>query len=191
MTAAALLDAPRTRAGRTLGELCELFDMTRQSASQRLDVLEQANLISTVRRVARSCTISTWYRSTTSSGAGSTSSNPTTGRPQHPQTESRAIRAPDQHRTTDLRLRDIHREHTRARVDGADGRGHHRDLLGSQQRLRLAGGFTLGASADGRLRHRRLLGHRDRQPTADAPGHKWEDTTADAPIESSLVTFAI
>ena len=49
-TRRAVLDALRERRGQTLGELCEQFDMTRQSASQHLDVLEQANLIATVRR---------------------------------------------------------------------------------------------------------------------------------------------
>jgi uncharacterized protein YndB with AHSA1/START domain/DNA-binding transcriptional ArsR family regulator len=49
-TRRAVLDALRTRAGQTLGELCELFDMTRQSTSQHVNVLEQANLIATVRR---------------------------------------------------------------------------------------------------------------------------------------------
>lgn len=49
-TRRAVLDALRARAGQTVSELCELFDMTRQSASQHLDVLERANLISTVRK---------------------------------------------------------------------------------------------------------------------------------------------
>jgi uncharacterized protein YndB with AHSA1/START domain len=45
-----LLDLLRQRNGQTLGELCARLDMARQSASQHLSVLEQANLISTVRR---------------------------------------------------------------------------------------------------------------------------------------------
>ena len=45
-----LLDLLRERNGRTLGELCERLDMTRQSATQHLALLEAANLISTVRR---------------------------------------------------------------------------------------------------------------------------------------------
>jgi DNA-binding transcriptional ArsR family regulator/uncharacterized protein YndB with AHSA1/START domain len=45
-----LLDLLRERNGRTLGELCEHFAMTRQAASQHLAVLEAANLVSTVRR---------------------------------------------------------------------------------------------------------------------------------------------
>jgi DNA-binding transcriptional ArsR family regulator len=36
--------------GRTLNELCEHLDMTRQGVTQHLDVLEAANLIATVRR---------------------------------------------------------------------------------------------------------------------------------------------
>jgi DNA-binding transcriptional ArsR family regulator len=36
--------------GRTLSELCEQFNMTRQGVSQHLDLLETANLIATVRR---------------------------------------------------------------------------------------------------------------------------------------------
>src|ERR1700730_6325611 len=45
-----LLDRLRTRNGITLGELCETLAMARQSATQHLEVLEAANLISTVRR---------------------------------------------------------------------------------------------------------------------------------------------
>jgi uncharacterized protein YndB with AHSA1/START domain/DNA-binding transcriptional ArsR family regulator len=49
-TRRALLDGLRERNGQTLGELCEPLAMARQSASQHLDVLETANLITTVRR---------------------------------------------------------------------------------------------------------------------------------------------
>ncbi len=49
-TRRALLDSLRVRGGQTLGELCEPLHMARQSATQHLDVLESANLISTVRR---------------------------------------------------------------------------------------------------------------------------------------------
>ena len=45
-----LLDLLREQTGQTLGELCARLDMTRQSATQHLAVLEAANLISTVRR---------------------------------------------------------------------------------------------------------------------------------------------
>ncbi len=45
-----LLDLLRERSGRTLGELCGHVDMTRQSATQHLALLEAANLVSTVRR---------------------------------------------------------------------------------------------------------------------------------------------
>jgi uncharacterized protein YndB with AHSA1/START domain/DNA-binding transcriptional ArsR family regulator len=45
-----VLDQLRERNGQTLGELCGRLDMTRQSASQHLAVLEGASLISTVRR---------------------------------------------------------------------------------------------------------------------------------------------
>ncbi|KAA9154306.1 metalloregulator ArsR/SmtB family transcription factor [Amycolatopsis acidicola] len=45
-----LLDLLRERNGQTLGELCERLDMTRQSATQHLGILEAANLVSTVRR---------------------------------------------------------------------------------------------------------------------------------------------
>jgi len=40
----------RERNGQTLGELCEPLDMARQSATQHLDVLAAANLVSTVRQ---------------------------------------------------------------------------------------------------------------------------------------------
>jgi uncharacterized protein YndB with AHSA1/START domain/DNA-binding transcriptional ArsR family regulator len=45
-----LLDLLHEHSGQTLGELCDRLDMTRQSATQHLAVLEAANLISTVRR---------------------------------------------------------------------------------------------------------------------------------------------
>lgn len=45
-----LLDRLRVRTGQTLGELCQYLEMTRQSATQHLGVLEAANLIATVRR---------------------------------------------------------------------------------------------------------------------------------------------
>ena len=45
-----LLDRLREHNGQTLGELCDRLDMTRQSATQHLAVLEAANLVSTVRR---------------------------------------------------------------------------------------------------------------------------------------------
>src|SRR3954454_15072296 len=45
-----LLDRLHERNGRTLGELCEGVGMTRQAATQHLQLLEAANLISTVRR---------------------------------------------------------------------------------------------------------------------------------------------
>ena len=45
-----LLDVLHAHDGRTLNELCEHLDMTRQGVTQHLDVLEVANLVSTVRR---------------------------------------------------------------------------------------------------------------------------------------------
>ena len=44
-----LLDALHARAGLTLGELCEGLAMRRQSVSQHLELLEAANLVTTVR----------------------------------------------------------------------------------------------------------------------------------------------
>jgi uncharacterized protein YndB with AHSA1/START domain/DNA-binding transcriptional ArsR family regulator len=49
-TRRSMLDALHKHNGQTLSELCERFAMARQSASQHLELLEQANLISTVRR---------------------------------------------------------------------------------------------------------------------------------------------
>ena len=49
-TRRALLDKLRERNGQTLGELCAGLQMARQSATQHLDLLEAANLITTVRR---------------------------------------------------------------------------------------------------------------------------------------------
>jgi uncharacterized protein YndB with AHSA1/START domain/DNA-binding transcriptional ArsR family regulator len=45
-----LLDSLRRDDGQTLGALCGQLDMARQSATQHLGLLEEANLISTVRR---------------------------------------------------------------------------------------------------------------------------------------------
>src|SRR3954451_2932134 len=45
-----LLDRLREHNGQTLSELCERLDMARQSATQHLDVLAQANLVTVVRR---------------------------------------------------------------------------------------------------------------------------------------------
>ncbi len=45
-----LLDRLRERNGQTLGELCAHLDMARQSATQHLDLLGQANLVTVVRR---------------------------------------------------------------------------------------------------------------------------------------------
>jgi DNA-binding transcriptional ArsR family regulator len=45
-----LLDLLHAHDGRTLNELCEHLDMTRQAVTQHLDVLEDANLVATVRR---------------------------------------------------------------------------------------------------------------------------------------------
>ncbi|WP_118134959.1 helix-turn-helix transcriptional regulator [Oceanicella sp. SM1341] len=45
-----LLDRLCARNGQTLGQLCEEMGMTRQSVTQHLALLEQANLVSTVRR---------------------------------------------------------------------------------------------------------------------------------------------
>ncbi len=45
-----LLDRLRLRDGQTLGELCSQLDMARQSATQHVDVLVAANLVTVVRR---------------------------------------------------------------------------------------------------------------------------------------------
>ena len=45
-----LLDLLHAHDGRTLGELCEYLDMTRQAVTQHLELLESANLLATVRR---------------------------------------------------------------------------------------------------------------------------------------------
>ena len=55
-TRRALLDRLREQNGQTLTELCGPFSMARQSATQHLEVLAAANLISTVRRGGPSCT---------------------------------------------------------------------------------------------------------------------------------------
>ena len=45
-----LLDRLCEKNGQTLGELCENLDMARQSATQHLGILQEANLVTTVRR---------------------------------------------------------------------------------------------------------------------------------------------
>jgi DNA-binding transcriptional ArsR family regulator len=45
-----LLDLLHAHDGRTLNELCEHLDMTRQGVTQHIDLLEAANLVATVRR---------------------------------------------------------------------------------------------------------------------------------------------
>ncbi|WP_343652332.1 metalloregulator ArsR/SmtB family transcription factor [Stenotrophomonas sp.] len=45
-----LLDRLCAQNGQTLGQLCDHLQMTRQSATQHVGLLEDANLISTVRR---------------------------------------------------------------------------------------------------------------------------------------------
>jgi DNA-binding transcriptional ArsR family regulator len=44
-----LLDVLHAHDGRTLNELCEYLDMTRQGVTQHLAVLEAANLVATLR----------------------------------------------------------------------------------------------------------------------------------------------
>jgi DNA-binding transcriptional ArsR family regulator len=45
-----LLDRLRTDNGQTLGELCRRLAMSRQAVSKHLAVLEEANLVATVRK---------------------------------------------------------------------------------------------------------------------------------------------
>jgi len=45
-----LMDLLHAHDGRTLNELCEHLDMTRQGVTQHLDLLEAANLVATLRR---------------------------------------------------------------------------------------------------------------------------------------------
>jgi DNA-binding transcriptional ArsR family regulator len=45
-----LLDLLHSHDGRTLGDLCEHLDMTRQGVTQHLALLESANLVATQRR---------------------------------------------------------------------------------------------------------------------------------------------
>ena len=45
-----LLDRLRANNGQTLNELCTFLDMTRQAVSKHLGILEEANLVATVRQ---------------------------------------------------------------------------------------------------------------------------------------------
>jgi DNA-binding transcriptional ArsR family regulator len=46
----ALLDNLRVENGQTLGRLCEGLDMSRQAVSKHLAILEEANLVATIKR---------------------------------------------------------------------------------------------------------------------------------------------
>ena len=45
-----LLDRLRANNGQTLGQLCQDMEMTRQAVTRHLKVLEEANLVATIRR---------------------------------------------------------------------------------------------------------------------------------------------
>ena len=45
-----MLDRLRAANGQTLGDLCDRLNMTRQAVSKHLGILEEANLIATVKR---------------------------------------------------------------------------------------------------------------------------------------------
>ena len=45
-----LLDRLHARNGQTLGELCEGLGMSRQAVTKHLDILEEANLVATLKR---------------------------------------------------------------------------------------------------------------------------------------------
>jgi len=45
-----LLDRLHEQNGQTLGQLCEHLEMTRQAVTKHLVILEQANLVATIRR---------------------------------------------------------------------------------------------------------------------------------------------
>jgi len=45
-----LLDRLHARNGQALGELCEELDMTRQAVAKHLAILEEANLVASVKR---------------------------------------------------------------------------------------------------------------------------------------------
>ena len=146
-----LLDRSAGASGQTLGELCEQLAMARQSATQHLDILVRANLVTVVRRGRERL----HYL------------NPV---PIH-EIEERWISGFDKPRlraisaiknqaeeyamTTEpapsLRLRHLHPRERRAGLAGADRRRPHGALLGTRQRLGLAAGLepgNTGASTD-------------------------------------------
>jgi DNA-binding transcriptional ArsR family regulator len=45
-----LLDRLRAESGQTLGDLCQRLNMTRQAVSKHLAILEEANLVATVKK---------------------------------------------------------------------------------------------------------------------------------------------
>ncbi len=70
-----LLDRLRADNGQTLNELCARLAMTRQAVSKHLAILEEANLVATVKRGREKLHYSIRCRSTRSANAGSASSN--------------------------------------------------------------------------------------------------------------------
>src|SRR5437016_4677656 len=68
-----LLDELHRNTGQTLTQLCGLLDMTRQTVSKHLALLESANLVVTVWRGREKLHFSVRCLCTRSTGAGSTS----------------------------------------------------------------------------------------------------------------------
>ena len=66
-----LLDSLNAHNGQNLSDPCAGMDMTRQSVTRHLEILEAANLVVVIRRSGNVSTTSTLRRSTRSPTAGS------------------------------------------------------------------------------------------------------------------------
>ena len=122
-----LLDSLNERNGQTLRELCSGLDMARQSVSKHLAVLEAANLVTTVRRGREKL----HYLN----AAPDQRDRRPLDQPLRPGPRARARRPQTSTGGHDrgqalVRLHDLHQDHARAAVEGADRARLHRALLG-------------------------------------------------------------
>ena len=147
-----LLDSLNERNGQTLRELCAGLDMARQSVSKHLAVLEAANLVTTVRRGREKLHYLNAAPINEIAERWITRyERDRVARARRPQTSTGGHRRGP----ALVRLHDLHQDHARAALAGADRAGLHRALLGHHVRHRL----------DSRLAHDLGPARRRRSPT--------------------------
>ena len=189
-----LLDRLREHNGQTLRELCERLDMARQSATQHLDILVRANLVTVVRRGRERLHYlnpvpiheieERWISGFDKPRLHAISAIKN-------QAEEYAMTDEPTSVPTYVYVTYI-RASARAGVARPDRRRPDGPLLGARQRLGLAAGLDLGAPARRRVgpRRRRRPGDRGRAP--DPPGdHLRGRPDAEPPREPSVVTFLV